>query len=71
MSTQGTVRWLKGLNFVGAGCVEKPADVKARGLAVAAKKTNYTTLVKAVESLGLNPSHSDWIQFSINKNKRC
>ena len=70
MQTQGTVRWLKGLNFVGAGCVENPADVKARGLAVAATKTNYSVLIKVVEAFNLKTSQNDWTEFLIAKHKK-
>jgi 5-methylcytosine-specific restriction endonuclease McrA len=64
METKGEVtRWLIGLNFIGAGCVKNPADPKAVGLAVAAKNSNYSLLIKTVEAMKLDITHADWLHF--------
>jgi 5-methylcytosine-specific restriction endonuclease McrA len=59
----GTTRWLLGLNFVGAGVVRNPADVKSVGLAIASRQHNFGMLAKAIGHFKLDPSISDWVKF--------
>lgn len=67
MQTEGTIRWLKGLNFVGAGCVQNPADVRAKGLAVATKRDKFNSVVKLTDAMDMKFDDKDWIEFVIAK----
>lgn len=68
---QDIIRNLLGLNFVGAGVVKNPADIKAVGLALATMKQDYDNLFRVIASCGMHPTMRDWAEFIAMKGDRA